>query len=275
MECERAFMSVPTFWRLMEPEYDSDYRDTFINGKLEHPFSLPGVKCESCGATWGGSRILPVPCPDEVQNRKELKERWPVSGREHRVLRDEVASALRERGYSGEDLSPGDCFQPSFLDVPSKPRADFLWASLGSVAVSARIKRLFEDAGYRGAEFCPIILRKVGKREARLPPPIPSTGEPEDMYAETELVKLANDIDPYFEMLITAESGKPAGAETASKCDLCGREEYERRILAMRPEMWRGEDVFHLATTLWIVITGKVRDALRQLRPTNVMIQRL
>ena len=268
-------MPAPTFWRLMEPQYDSDYRHTFINGKVEHPFSLPGVKCESCGATWGGSRILAVPCPDEIQNRKELKERRPMSGREHRVLRNEVASALKGHGYTVQDLSPGDFFQPSFLDVPSKPRADFLWASLGSVIVSARIRRLFEEAGYRGAEFCPIILRKVGKLEARLPPPIPSTGEPEDMFAETELVKPTNDIGPYFEMLITAESAKPPGAEVASKCDLCGREEYDRRVLVMRPEMWRGEDVFHLATTLWIVITGSVRDALRQLRPTNVMIQRL
>jgi hypothetical protein len=76
----------------------------------------------------------------------------------------------------------------------------------------------------RGAEFCPINIRKVGKREAKLAPPIPSTGEPEDMFAETKLVTPTDDIGPCFEMLVTAKSANPPGAEVKSKCDLCGRE---------------------------------------------------
>jgi len=34
--------------------------------------------------------------------------------------------------------------------------------------------------------------------------------------------------------------------------------------------MWNGQDVFFLATTLWIIITDRVKALLEPLRPTNV-----
>ncbi len=37
------------FWRLQQPDYDSDYRAMFINGALTHPYSLPGIRCDICG----------------------------------------------------------------------------------------------------------------------------------------------------------------------------------------------------------------------------------
>jgi hypothetical protein len=38
----------------------------------------------------------------------------------------------------------------------------------------------------------------------------------------------------------------------------------------MLPEMWRGEDVFLLATTTHIVVTDRIRELLLNLRATNV-----
>ena len=149
------------FWRLTAPDYDSNYRHTFINGSLKHAFGLPGVECESCGATWGGSRILAMPCPDEMRQRKELNDRWPISGEAHRRLRAEVATAIRKNGHVVEELRPGDSFQPGFLEVPSKPQADFLWASLGSVVVSERIRELLEEAGCRGVQLKPVIDERL------------------------------------------------------------------------------------------------------------------
>src|SRR5262245_37539766 len=134
------------FWRLTHPEYDSDYSHTFINGDLEHPFGLPGVECDVCGATWGGSRRLTVKCPTQLRRLDAMTERWPIARVEHEDLQRKTMRALRMRGVPFVDLQPGDDFQPSFLDVPSRPSADFLWASLGTLVVSERIKRFLDKA---------------------------------------------------------------------------------------------------------------------------------
>ncbi len=263
------------FWQLDEPDYDSDYRHTFINGKLEHPFRLPGVRCELCGQAWGGSRVLPVALPDELRNRKEFVERRSVSGEEQRRLQTEVATALQSHGHSINDLQPSDRFQPCFLSVPSKPQADFLWAWLGSVVVSERIRAALEAIGCDGVHFCPVTIRKVGKRKATSRPRIPVSGEPEDMFDDTRLGEPAEDSLRYYEMIVSSKSKQPPGAEITSRCDLCGREEYERRILTMRSDMWLGANVFFLATTLWIVITDEVKRRLQEIKATNVAFRRL
>ena len=38
----------------------------------------------------------------------------------------------------------------------------------------------------------------------------------------------------------------------------------------MRPSMWRGDDIFFLATTLYIVITDRLKRLLQDLKVTNV-----
>ncbi len=263
------------FWRADEPDYDSDYRHTFINGALEHPFSLPGVRCEICAKAWGGSRILPIALPDELRNRKELTDRRPISGKEHQRLRSEIASVLQSRGHSIKDLRPGDKFQSCLLSVPSKPQADFLWASLGSVVVSERIRLTLEDIGCEGVHFCPVTIRKVGNRKATARPRIPASGEPEDMLNDESLREPTGELPQYFEMVLTSESKNPPGTEITSRCELCGREEYERRILTMRPDMWLGDNVFLLATTLWIVITEKVGRRLQDIKATNAVFRPL
>ena len=131
------------FWKLDHPDYDSDYRFSYINGSLAHPFGMPGIRCEACGSTWGGSRILPYESPVKLRRRKHLTNRWPITLEEHKSLKEKVRDALQKAGYVDvPELFPGDDFQPCYLDVPSKPRADFLWSSLGSVVVSQRVKTL-------------------------------------------------------------------------------------------------------------------------------------
>jgi len=130
------------FWRLEQPEYESDYEQIYVNGELEHPFSLPGVSCDVCGQSWGGSRILPYECPEEMRENKHLTNAWPIPLQEHKVLQEQVLTKLAESGASICRLEPGDTFQPGYLDIPSRPRADFLWPTLGSFVVSERIKNL-------------------------------------------------------------------------------------------------------------------------------------
>lgn len=260
------------FWKLDHPDYDTDYRFSYINGGLEHPFGMPGVKCDVCGETWGGSRILPYECPPELRKRKHLADRWPISLDQHKALQQEVRHALQKVGVDVPVLDPGDEFQPCYLDVPSRPRADFLWGSLGSVVVSQRVRKLFESERVGGLAFYPVTLRKIGKREARLPAPMPSTGEPEDIIREVPLLKRTESVGPYYEMLILSQSRYPPGGEPMSVCSGCGREaiDNDKRQIVMRPSMWRGDDIFFLATTLYIVITDRLKRLLQDLKVTNV-----
>jgi len=164
------------FWRLNVPNYESDYRHSYINGQLHYPFGLPGVECDVCCQTSGGCRVRSYECPEELRSHKNLAQRWPIPRSEHSLLQQQVLTALGAKGESFVDLGPGDSFQPCYLEIPSRPRADFLWLSAGVLVVSERIKGVFETICGDNAAVRPIILRKIGKREAKLPPPMPSTG---------------------------------------------------------------------------------------------------
>ena len=76
------------------PDYDSDYRYTFINGDLEHPYSLPGVDCDVCGSPWGGSRILPFECPPSLRGHPNLTDAWAISLEQHKALQNEGGNVL-------------------------------------------------------------------------------------------------------------------------------------------------------------------------------------
>ncbi len=270
-------MNLQKFWRLDHPDYKSDYAHTFINGSLEHPFSLPGVKCSVCKQTWGGIRILPYPCPESFRRRKELRGPWPIPLAEHKKLQAEVLAALRGEGVEIDSLRPGDELQPCYLDVPSRPRADFLWSSIGSVIISHRMKDLFEKHGVGGVAFAKAGLRKVGKREAKLPPPIPASGEPEDLINEAPLLADTSAIGPYYELIVLNESGYPPGGTPRSVCSGCGRPDVdsEKRQLVMTPEMWNGDKIFFLATTLHVIVTSELKELLERNNPTNVVFKEI
>jgi hypothetical protein len=265
------------FWRIQSPEYRSDYKDTYINGSLEHPFGLPGVKCDVCGDTWGGSRILPFECPESFRRHKSITNRWPISRAEHEALQKELMAILSIHGKPFIDLRPGDDFQPCFLDVPSRPRADFLWSSIGSLVVSERIKNALVEFCSFDIAVCPVTIRKIGKREAKLAPPMPSTGEPEDIIDEVPILQDISKIGPYFEVLMLKESEHPAGSTPTRVCPGCRRPDvdFSTRELRMTPEMWKGHNIFFLATTLRVVITDDLKELLARYRPKNVHFQEI
>jgi hypothetical protein len=259
------------FWRLHHPEY-SDYEQSYINGSLEHPFGLPGVDCDVCGATWGGSRILPLECPRSLRSRKQLTERWPIPLREHQSLQHEIYEAFRGTGQTVSDLQPGDDFQPCYLDIPSYPRDDFLWACLGSVVVSASIRQLFESLRIEDVSYSVVAFRRVGQGDARDPAPISSTGEPEEIINEVPLLADTACVGRYFELIIHSESGYAPGGEPLSVCSACGLEsfpDHEARLV-MLASMWKGKDIFFLAGTRYIIVTERVRRALEEFGASNV-----
>jgi hypothetical protein len=265
------------FWRLQEPEYESDYQEAYVNGYLEHPFGLPGVQCDVCGQTWGGSRILPCECPIELRDHARLKDAWAIPLEEYKTVEDKVLEKLKSGGVQISDLFPGDAFQPCYLDVPSKPRVDFLWASPGSLVVSEKMKRIILEHCPEDVACCNVILRKIGKCEADVPAPIPPTGEPGDIIDEVPVESSVLRVGPYHEICIQKESGWPPGGRPESICPGCKRREVNqyKREIRMTNEMWKGDQMFFLATTLYVLVTEDLREAMEKIKPTNVIFSEM
>jgi hypothetical protein len=267
-------MDVATFWRLDHPDYDSDYKHSYINGSLEHPFGLPGVRCDICGSTYGGGRILAQECPQQLQGHKNLRDGWPIPRADHAKLQHELMTAIGINGEPFVSLRPGDSIQPCYLDVPSRPRADFLWPSPGSFVVTDRVRDLLITASGNDIAVCPVILRKIGKRNAKLSPYMPSMGEPEDIINEVPLLDDPNSVGSYSEVVILHKSGFPPGGTPISICPGCRRAEIGlNREFRMTAEMWNGQSIFFMSTTLYVIVTDVLKQTIERLRPTNVVFK--
>jgi len=265
------------FWKIEPLEYESDYHDKYINGSLEHPYGLPPVECDVCGQTWGSNRVLSYQCPLSIRDNKQIKSGWPVSVDEYRSLEKRLLSELEKDGIKNAWLKPGDTLQPCYLDIPSKPVADFLWPSMISMVVSERIKDFLLEQCHNDIETCPVVLRKVGKRDSKIPPLIPASGEPEDMIDEITETIADDRIGTYFEICIKAKSGLPPGTDLGMICPSCKRRKIDnsRREIRMTEGMWKGNNIFFLATTLYVIITDDIKRMLECLRPTNVVFSEI
>ena len=260
-----------SLWKLIQPDYGSIAKDSIINGFLDHPYGLPGVECERCNQTWGGTKILPYNCPEKFIKKKELKNSWPISGSLHLKLREEMELELEKQKIK-INLLPGYDFQPNSLSISGPPKADFLWSNLGSFCVSERIKNIFEENKFVGAVFCPITIKKIGKGKGKLSPMKIKKFESE---YELPIDENINTNTQYHEMIITGESKRPFGSDIISECTLCGRQEYDdkKRKIEMKNEMWNGEDIFLLNTTLFKFISNRLKIILENIRASNVWIE--
>jgi hypothetical protein len=197
------------FWRINHPQYKSDRQEEYINGYGEHPYGLPGINCKGCGQVWSNIRVLPVSCPDEFRKNPYITYGSPIADLTHRNLQSDLANAIGRKDFK---FLPGDDFQPIYLDIKSKPRADFLWSTLGSVLVSERVKNELEQCKITGVQFAPVIMRKVGDKLIKFP------------------FEIKYENDNYYEMIITSYSKSPPGADIISTCVYCGREEFDRSL---------------------------------------------
>jgi hypothetical protein len=267
---------MPVFWRLNKPR-TSDYRAVFVNGEVRAEHQLPATGCRTCARLRSSYRVLPVDCPASWQGRPEVT---PHPKREHRVrvaefeqLRGELMPLLQPLPTSAAELQPGDRFQPLLLSVPSRPEADFLWPGAGDILVSERVKEAWEQRGFTGGVFSRVVLERVGKRSPRAKLRV-GGGEPEDALRRIEAADPGNQSVQYFHLTITGMSGLPPGVDESSICPECERPDIPandpRRRLVFEPGMWRGEDICILATTLYPVVTGRVKRALEDLGATNV-----
>lgn len=110
-----------------------------------------------------------------------------------------------------------------------------------------------------------------------MPAPIPSTGEPEDIINEVPILEVNTEVGSYFEIILLNESGYPSGGKPTKICPTCKREDvnYATREIRMTKEMWKGQSIFLLATTLYVVISDQLKEQLEQFRPTNVVFENI
>jgi len=250
---------------MQSPEYSSDSQDFAINGNLEYVYRFPGVSCNACKATYGGSRILSLEAPPQILNDQRFRSRWPISEQEHEAMQQEVAAYLNADFSAFETFRPGDNFQPAYYDSQSIPHTDFLWPNIRSFVVSARMRRMVFDELIGDVEIVPVRPRKIGKRNGTTSPAEPLSN-PENPILAPEM------IEPYYQILVRSESDYPKGGAPISVCPVCKHETIDdsKRELNMRAEMWRGQPIFLLRTTLYVVVTEALAEIIQQAGATNV-----
>lgn len=262
------------FWQPEGTRYVSDYKSSFVNGLIEYPYKLPDVRCKVCREYMGQGSVLPYRCP--IGERGRFSDPADVTLAEFNRIARKVKVAIEKQGLNGSWVQPGSVLQPAFLDIASKPAADFLWPGLDAL-VSPRIRAKLESLKLPDIAFAEVTLRKVGQKSAKLPPPIPSTGEPEDIVDEVPTVNFPKTGRRYFELCVYGRSAPPPGRELLSVCSTCGGKTFNWTRggkLIMTESMWTGEDIFVLETTAIILITDTLKQELQKLRPTNVEFTR-
>lgn len=273
-----------TFWEIREPA-GSDYKHVHVSGKLEHPYRLPAVECEKCGASVSSyyDVVLPFECPASFREDGLLKGAdTEVSFNSFTKLVKQIAAKL-PRG-AGSRLKPEACLQPGFLDVPSVPKDDFLWSNLwsglDSMVVSARVRQAIEDIGPVGVEFFPVTFRRVGNRRPESAPRIPVSGEPENMMQNFKASKGVPIVPPYFQLLVSAEADRPPGAEPGQVCELCGEEKdpdwaakdkaWKNLTAGLIASLSKGLDLFRIPQSGAVIVSDRLKTAMEGMGATNV-----
>lgn len=251
------------FYRMQAPEYETVKDDLAVNGTLEYIYRFPSVSCNACNATHGGSRILACPAPEQIHDDRRFRSRWPLEDQEHAAMQREVAGYLNTDNFSEfETFKPGDNFQPAYYDSQTPPAVDFLWPNIRSFVVSAKMKQMIFDELAGNVEIIPVTPRKIGKRDP--------FADPDKAFQDAaDAPALA---EPYYQILVRAESDYPNGGGPVSICPVCKHETFdeEKRDLSMRAEMWRGQPIFLLKTTLFVIVTEALAEKIEKIGATNV-----
>jgi hypothetical protein len=212
-----------------------------------------------------------------------------ISMKEFRKLERDIVAQLRKTGVKKPKLIPSAALQPCFLDVPSIPKADFLWSDLwngfGSIVIGERVRKvLFEETKGKGIAFYPIELRKVGRRRATSPPRIPKSGEPEDMMDSYPVGDRPVAAGPYSQLFVTAHSGYPPGTEPGPACEVCGealerdlkrwssqKEAWKKLTPEILESVWDGSPIFRLSGQgSTVLVTDPMKNRLEAIQATNV-----
>lgn len=260
------------FWLIRTPCYKSDYQHSFINGELVHKYSVPIFSCKECNNNYHKSHVLPVALPSKFRRDKIFSEFCVVEKDDYEKIESQIAAELFKDNHN-DKVYPGAYFQPNEMRIPSNPYFEFLWPQLGCPVVSKRIKEIIEEFHLPNVFFFPVKFTKIGDRKPKGRPPMPNSGEPEDIIDSVKPISNPNLNKNYFEMIIQGASKLPPGGEPKEICQGCGRKFYddEKRKIVFKPEMWEGQEIFFLKTTLYIIISDKIKMAIEKISPENIL----
>ncbi|MCC6231089.1 MAG: hypothetical protein IT580_00490 [Verrucomicrobiales bacterium] len=279
-----------TFWRWLPPLYSSEYRSVVINGRIEHPFSLPTVRCEVCDQRSYTPGTLPLACPPCLRRNKFLRDYDDdLSMAAFQRLVSKLVSTLPARDRRGVPWRPGLKLQPAFVDLPSCPESDVLWPSPGSLLVSARLRSVLRPWLGRTVRTCPITLRRVGRRRPQGPFREPRSGEPEDLIPSVGRTrsKALPRVSAYYEMILLDQVPDPPGIPFCPLCPLCGERVYRdtegehwREVYEAEKQAWARLDQEGLARLMGnrslalvngaILSSTEIRHALEQANVSNL-----
>ncbi|MBL9170811.1 MAG: hypothetical protein JNN07_23970 [Verrucomicrobiales bacterium] len=213
---------------------------------------------------------MPYECPSPL--REAFSDPKAVTIEEFDSIAEPVRRAILQLGVRKDVVQPHCSLLPSFLDIPSRPEDDFLWPG-SSPLVTERVREKVESLKIREVAFAEVTLRKVGRESSKLPAPIPSSGEPEDVITEVRTTLFPDGEGRYFELCVYGRSAPPPGRELKSVCSTCGNKDFKwarSKELVMTESMWTGLDIFVLETTRIILVTEMLKQEIQKLGPTNV-----
>jgi hypothetical protein len=106
---------------------------------------------------------------------------------------------------------------------------------------------------------------------------MPTTGEPEDIMNEVPLLRSTTEVGPYYEIVPLNESDIPQDRRSRRRCPGCQRLDVEvvdseKTTLRMTDDMWKGHNIFYLGSTLFILVSDKIRETLLRYRSSNLKV---
>ena len=262
------------YWTIDRPEYDDEDQDAFVNGTAVAPHETPRIECRTCGQTWIGGRVHPFFCPVQFAGIEIAWNEMMIEEAEFKKLRRRVNRVLRAQGHPDFDLRPGDDFQPFMLDLPSRPRYDFLWSGFASVFVTKKVRDLFIEAEVSGIVFCDARVRKVGRSEPFDEPPVSGIGDDDFFIDDIPLEEYPEKFGPRYQMVVVSRIDFPPETENlrlCPKCDNIDREDEERGIV-IDEQFLPDTDVFTVGLPFEIHVRRKVHDLILQHNLSNVAL---
>lgn len=220
--------------RLFELVPDDTY-DTYI--EAGHRWNLPGVKCATCGATWGNVGVAyPAVDLSVLSNANEYREPWPVAWPEFEKLRSAVVPLLP----SGAPAPPGTGLGP----LVGRARGTFpslTWQNSWTVLVHTTVLTALRG---RGVGLCGGVAQ------------LKHRGEMPEL-TELQLMSIGQ----------LAPSCLPP--EGFARCSSCGREAVTRpeRVIVDGASVSEAPPIFRLSDlTTMILATEAAVDAIVDLK---------
>lgn len=256
-----------TFYLLERPDdYNSERDEIRHNGWGGFRVGMPGVDCSVCGDTRGmPGRVLPWRLPTELEQELRKLDFSPIPEDEHVALRQRVEAGLRQAHPDASDMPPGAMFPPLFWNFKDPPCEDFFWRG-PLPAVSARLAVGLRGLGATGFDLIPVDRVRVG-----VPMPRKDNFKAWVTGGDGTAGIAGPDI---FYLSISTEGRLNSRMRQLPPCRGCGYADVDRGFRWERWEdaMWDGDDIFHFATTSYIVVTERVAALLRELAVGNIVL---